>query len=84
MADLKTYKAISTELNSQGHRHDGKEFDDKYIARILANTKYYGVATICGEEYEYIFPAIITKELFDRCKNSCEFNKSRASHLSQM
>ena len=80
-ANLKTYKSIAEELNSKGHRHDGKEFDDKYIARILNNTKYYGVATICGEEYDNIFPAIISKELFDRCKQSADFNKSRRSHF---
>lgn len=80
-ANLKTYKSIAEELNSKGFRHNGKDFDDKFISRILTNTKYYGIATICGEEYDNIFPAIISKDTFDRAKQSSEFNKSRCSHF---
>ena len=83
-ANLKTFKAIAEELNSQGIRHNGKEFSDNYIGKLLKNTRYYGLAIINEEEYTNIYPPIISKDLFDRCSKSSDFNKSRKSHFKSL
>lgn len=81
VANLKTYQSICDELNAKGYRHNGKEFTDRYIGKMLNNTRYYGMVVVNDEEFPNIYPPIITKELFDRCKSSSEFNKSRKSHF---
>ena len=61
-------KDIVDRLNAEGFRtRNGKLFSKTSLPTILRNEKYLGVYTYKDIRVENAFPAIVTRELFDKC-----------------
>ena len=76
-----TFNSICNELNSQGLRHNGKEFNFHYISKLIKNEKYIGKVTVDGELFTNIVPAIISEELFEMASKNSKSNKARMAHF---
>lgn len=73
-------KEIVDDLNNRGYRtRQGKLFTIDSLSRMLTNKKYIGVfhySDIEGEiEVEGACPAIIDKDIFEKCAAACAKNK---------
>lgn len=68
---------IARYLNDNGYRtHSGSKFTINSFSRILTNRKYIGFYTYNGEvEIENGCPAIIEKDLFDKCQRRLAQNR---------
>ncbi len=67
---------ISKELNGKGLRtKQGTEFNPNTFKRMFNNKKYIGVYCYDGLEIEDGCPAIVSKELFEKCRRRTELNK---------
>ena len=53
-------------ITPQRRRSGGKKLSQSAVYRLLENPFYYGVFTVNGEEYLGNYPAMITKEGFDK------------------
>ena len=61
-------KDIADRLNAEGFRtRNGKLFSKTSLPTILRNEKYLGTYTYKDIRVENAFPAIVTRELFDKC-----------------
>lgn len=68
--------AIAKELNDKGIRtRQGTQFSIGTFKRMFDNKKYMGVYCYDGLEIEDGCPAIVSKELFDRCRRRSELNR---------
>lgn len=62
-------KDIVERLNAEGYRTiNGKPFSKTSLPMILRNEKYLGTYIYKDIRVENAFPAIVTKELFDKCQ----------------
>ena len=62
-------KDIITRLNAEGHKTvRGAAFNKNSIRTILRNEKYLGVYSFKDIRVENAFPAIVDRELFDKCQ----------------
>ena len=70
-------KAIADALNAKGCKTaTGRDFSVVSLARIFTNKKYIGIYHYNGEvEIEGGCPAIVDKDLFDRCALRAEQNR---------
>ena len=74
------YKAdsICNSLNERGFRmRDGKKFYDKYLYKLLHQSKYIGKVVLQGQEYDNLFPRIISDELYEKINDVHEQNKNK-------
>lgn len=63
-------KDIIDRLNAEGYRTvRGKLFSKTSLPKILRNEKYLGTYVFKDIRVENAFPAIVTKELFDKCQS---------------
>ncbi len=60
-----------------------KPLGKSQIAQVLANEFYIGIATVQGYQYEHIYPQLISKELFQKCKDIREGKRSNYSNQSK-
>lgn len=68
-------KDIYHRLNEEGHRTSrGGLFNKNSIRRILQNEKYIGVYEYQDIRVEDGIPAIVTRELFDKCQSMVELH----------
>lgn len=66
-------KDIYTRLNDEGYRTSrGSLFNKNSLRRILQNEKYVGVYEFRDIRVENGIPAIVDRELFDRCQGMVE------------
>ncbi len=73
------YKAqtIADELKEKNFRRkNGQLITHKFVYRILHDKRYTGVVTHKGEEFDKIFPPIISKELWTQVNAINEENKN--------
>ncbi len=73
------YKAqtIADELKEKNFRRkNGQLITHKFVYRILHDRRYTGVVTHKGEEFDKIFPPIISKELWTQVNAINEENKN--------
>lgn len=62
-------KTIFTQLNDEGyHTSTGGSFNKNSIRRIVQNEKYIGIYEYKDIRVENAIPAIVDKDLFDRCQ----------------
>lgn len=62
-------KEICEQLNAEGHRTaQGNDFNKNSIRRIVQNEKYIGVYEYQDIRVEDGIPAIVSRELFDKCQ----------------
>ena len=64
--------SLAKELNSRGYDRFGKPFDRGFVAHILKSKQYTGEHV---EGQEMVYPALITKELFDLCQSIASSNQ---------
>ncbi|MBQ8574788.1 MAG: recombinase family protein [Clostridia bacterium] len=68
--------ALAKELNGKGIRtRQGTEFNPNTFKRMFNNKKYIGVYCYDGLEIEGGCPAIVSKELFEKCRRRAELNR---------
>lgn len=67
-----SYK-IALELNERGYKRFGKPFFAAQVKDILNNSAYCGEPIV--KHHNRVYPAIITKELFDKCAKIREEHK---------
>lgn len=66
-------KEIYTRLNAEGYRTSrGGLFNKNSVRRILRNEKYVGVYEFKDIRVENAIPAIVDRELFEKCQNMVE------------
>ena len=73
------YKAqtIADELKEKNFRRkNGKFITHKFVYKVLHDKRYTGVVTHKGEDYDKVFPAIISKELWMQVNAINEENKN--------
>ncbi len=73
------YKAqtIADDLKEKNFRRkNGKFITHKFVYKILHDKRYTGVVTHKGEDYDKVFPAIISKELWTQVNAINEENKN--------
>jgi len=64
------YSAIVKLVNSEGMTgKSGKIMTKSNVERILHNPFYYGYMQYNGKQYKHKYPALISKELFDKCQH---------------
>ena len=63
------------ELNERGILNKGKKFSTTVLYYMLENEKYIGLHTNRGVTYDNIFPAIVSKEVFDTVQKRILANK---------
>ncbi len=75
-------KTIFTQLNDEGyHTSTGGSFNKNSIRRIVQNEKYIGIYEYKDIRVENAIPAIVDKNLFDRCQRMLARHKhSPAAH----
>lgn len=67
---------IIRKLSEKGYRKaNGKDFTVQNITYILNNVKYIGVFSYTDIQIEDGCPALISKEIFDKCKSRAEAEK---------
>lgn len=71
----KIVKEIIADLTSQGISRKGKPFAPNTIYNILKTERYIGIYRYKGEIYPNIYPAIISKPLFDKVQMITQRNK---------
>lgn len=76
-----TYPAICSELNSQGIRHNGKDFQPQFIHKTVRNTKYFGKMVVNDELFTNVFPPIIDEELYNMANKRAINNQGKAGHF---
>lgn len=68
-------KDIAAALNAQGYRYKGKLFTGKIFDKWFINPKYTGEFYFGGRLCTNMYPAIISKELFERVQQRLNKNK---------
>ena len=63
------------ELNERGILDKGKKFSTTVLYYMLENEKYIGLHTNRGVTYDNIFPAIVSREVFDTVQKRILANK---------
>lgn len=71
---------IARELNGKGYKTSRGAFTVNSFKTILENRKYIGVYHYDGYEAADACPAIISKELFDKCEERAKKNKRAPGH----
>ena len=66
---------LTNELNERGILNKGKKFSTSVLYYMLENEKYIGLHTNRGVTYDNIFPAIVSKEVFDTVQKRIRANK---------
>ena len=66
---------LANELNERGILNKGKKFSTTVLYYMLENEKYIGLHTNRGVTYDNIFPAIVSKEVFDTVQKRILANK---------
>ena len=66
---------LTNELNERGILNKGKKFSTSVLYYMLENEKYIGLHTNRGMTYDNIFPAIVSKEVFDTVQKRILANK---------
>ena len=73
------YKAqtIADDLKEKNFRRkNGKFITHKFVYKVLHDKRYTGIVTHKGEDYDKVFPAIISKELWTQVNAINEENKN--------
>ncbi|MBE6704244.1 MAG: recombinase family protein [Ruminococcaceae bacterium] len=74
---------IAEELNSKGFRNSkGEPFKMQSLSKMFTNRKYIGVYKYGDIVIENGFPAIISKELFEKCADRAVKNKHTSGHAN--
>ena len=74
---------IADELNAKGFRNSkGECFKMQSLSKMFTNRKYIGVYKYGDIVIENGFPAIISKELFEKCANRAVKNKRTSGHAN--
>ncbi len=68
-------KDIMEELDEKGINHRGKPFAMNTFYGLLRRTNYIGISTHGGKQYNNIYPAILSKELFEEVQVILAKNK---------
>lgn len=68
-------KDIAAALNAQGHRYKGKPFTGKSFDKWVVNDKYTGEFTFGGRVCKNMYPAIVSKEVFNQVQERLNKNK---------
>lgn len=66
------YEAIATQLARDGLRGTTSKAirpSKSYLERIINNPFYYGVMVHAGKQYQHKYPPLISRELFNKCKD---------------
>ena len=71
----KTKKEIADELNEQGYRIKNKKFIGKSFDKWLVNRKYTGEFVFGGRKCDNMYPAIVSKEIFDKVEKRLNANR---------
>lgn len=72
---------IARELNSKGYKTSrGAKFTVNSFTTILGNKKYIGIYHYDGYEADDACPAIVSKELFEKCEERAKKNKRAPGH----
>ncbi len=71
----KSMDTMMKEYIEQGILDKGKPFARTQVYSILQNAKYIGHYEIHGKTYDHIFPAIISKDVFDIVRKRITANK---------
>ena len=66
---------LTNELNERGILNKGKPFNTNTVYYLLENERYIGLHTNRGITYDNIFPAIVSKEVFDAVQKRINANK---------
>lgn len=74
-ANGKLGKTIIDELNEQGVLYRGKPFAKTTFYRMITNEKYAGIFRHGDEVFTNIYPAIVSKEVFETVKRKADNNK---------
>ena len=74
---------LANELNERGILNKGKKFSTNVLYYMLENKKYIGLHTNRGVTYDNIFPAIVSKEVFDAVQKRILANKY-GKHVSDV
>lgn len=74
-ANGKLGKTIIDELNEQGVLYRGKPFAKTTFYRMITNEKYAGIFRHGDEIFTNIYPAIVSKEVFETVKRKADNNK---------
>ena len=73
-------KDICTRLNAEGHRTvRGGKFNKNSVRRIVENEKYIGVYEFSDIRVEDAIPAIVSRELFDKCQQQVKRHRAAPS-----
>ena len=81
------YKAqtIADDLKEKNFRRkNGKFITHKFVYKVLHDKRYTGVVTHKGEDYDKVFPAIISKELWTQVNAINEENKNAPGRKKEM
>ena len=70
-------QAIADDLKERNFRRkNGQLITHKFVYKVLHDKRYTGIVTHKGEDYDKVFPAIITKELWVQVNAIHEENKN--------
>ena len=70
-------QAIADDLKERNFRRkNGQLITHKFVYKVLHDKRYTGIVTHKGEDYDKVFPAIITKELWAQVNAIHEENKN--------
>ena len=68
-------KEIVKDLTEKGILYKGKPFKEPTVRKFLKNEKYIGICRHGDETFTNIYPAIITKDIFDEAKKKFKANQ---------
>ncbi len=83
-ASGKRKSEIISELNAKGYRNSkGKPFTIQSLSKMFTNQRYIGVYKYCDIIIEDGYPAIVSKDVFERCAKRAQLNKRISGHANQ-
>ena len=68
-------KDIIAALTEKGIFNKGKPFARNTIYNMLKNEKYFGIYRHNDEVFDNIYPAIVTKEIYEKVRRKIDANK---------
>jgi site-specific DNA recombinase len=78
-----TYRDVAEFISAKGFRScNGKPISFQQVEKILRNPVYTGLIEAWGQTWAGSFPAIISRELFDRCQPGADLKRAHAAPRS--
>lgn len=77
-----TKKEIAEDLNARGYRYKDRPFTGKVLDNWLSNPKYTGEFYFGGRFCNNMYPAIVSKEIFDEVQKRLQKNKYFAGGMA--